>query len=67
MYEKQPIDGGEAIVDGPSVRCFNGQRMDFELVATRESGSMGLDWFGMSHGYFLFVPMKIKALIPRFI
>lgn len=67
MSEKQPTDGGEATVDGHSVPCFNGQRMDFELVATRESGFVGLDWFGMSHGYFLFVPMKIKALIPRFL
>ncbi|KAI5839791.1 hypothetical protein DFP73DRAFT_598052 [Morchella snyderi] len=45
----QPTDGGEATVDGPNTRCFNGQRMDFELVATRESGSMRLDWFELDN------------------
>lgn len=46
IYRKQPISGGEAVVDGYTIRCFNGQRMDFELVADRQAGAVELDWFG---------------------
>lgn len=35
-------------MDGFNIRCSTGQRMDFELVASREGGSVELDWFGMS-------------------
>lgn len=28
------------------MRCFNGQRMDFELVADHQAGAVEFDWFG---------------------
>lgn len=43
---KQPTQGGEAAVDGYMMRCFNGQRMDFELVADHQAGMVEFDWFG---------------------
>lgn len=45
-YIKQPTQGGEAAVDGYLIRCFNGQRMDFELVADHQAGAVEFDWFG---------------------
>ncbi|KAL0637478.1 hypothetical protein Q9L58_003533 [Maublancomyces gigas] len=41
----QPTQGGEAAVDGYMMRCFNGQRMDFELVADHQAGMVEFDWF----------------------
>lgn len=33
-------------MDGYMMRCFNGQRMDFELVADHQAGMVEFDWFG---------------------
>jgi hypothetical protein len=42
---QQPLGGGDATVVGAMVDCKGGQRMDFEVAATKPQGTV-FNWFG---------------------
>ncbi|CUS06971.1 unnamed protein product [Tuber aestivum] len=48
----QPTDFSPAVVTGGPLPCNHGQRMDFEVVATRGVDPTYFDWFGVLPSFF---------------